>query len=211
MRPLRGREMALIALLVAAVGGYWIWGPQSGGATIAAKGKDAKGKEGGIAGADIPIVEIDQSTKPPSMPESLRNLFNYTRSPEEIAAEKAEAERLGTLAEEARRRREEDERRRAEEQARIAEQNRLNPPPPAAPIPPPVSLKFIGYMGEPKDPKDRLVVFQDSGGGGDIYIARMGEVVADNFKVMDIDFEAVTLGFVDARFKDMKRTLRMGG
>jgi hypothetical protein len=200
------REIVL-GLALAAVALYW-WG--SGGTKSGAGpgAGEAADQEEGIPGADLALL-IDPNAELPSLRDSLRNLFNYSRSPEEIAAELAEQERLRKLREEAERRRREEEMRRRDE----AEKNRpIGPdlPPPPLP-PPPINLTFIGYLGEPTEVQRRLVVFAASGSGGDVYVARRGEVVADKFKVIDIDFESVTVGYVNPEWKDRTRTLRMGG
>ena len=69
-----------------------------------------------------------------------------------------------------------------------------------------MNLRFIGYMG---DPKNKIVVFSDGTPNGDLFLARKGEVVRENFVLLDVDFETVTLGYVNPKWND-RRTLRMG-
>jgi hypothetical protein len=90
-------------------------------------------------------------------------------------------------------------RRRAAAAARAAE---LAKPAAASPAPP-ITFRFIGKMGSPKTP---LAVLAD---GNDIYTVKEGEVVNEKFKILKIDFESVTIGYVNPIWTET-RTIRMG-
>jgi hypothetical protein len=70
-----------------------------------------------------------------------------------------------------------------------------------------MALKFIGYMG---DPRNKIVVFSDGSPNGDLVLARKGDIIREQFRVLDIDFETVTMGYVNPKWSE-RRTLRMGG
>jgi hypothetical protein len=69
------------------------------------------------------------------------------------------------------------------------------------PRPPAISFTYLGYLG-PKE--NRIAVFED---GQDVLLARAGEVVKDQFRVLDFGYETVTMGYVDQRFKDQTQEL----
>ena len=74
---------------------------------------------------------------------------------------------------------------------------------PATPQPPGIPLKFIGYLG-PKD--DRIAVFED---GKELYIAQAGEVVQEQFRVVEIRFETVVMGYTDEKWAGRTRELTL--
>ena len=69
------------------------------------------------------------------------------------------------------------------------------------PKPPAISFVYLGYLG-PKNGK--IAVFED---GDQVMLARAGEVVKDQFRVVEFEFEAVVMGYVDERFKDQTSEL----
>ena len=78
-------------------------------------------------------------------------------------------------------------------------------PPPrvdTGPKPPAINFVYLGYLG-PKNGK--IAVFED---GQDVVLARAGEVVKDQFRVVEFGFEAVVMGYVDERFKDQTSELQ---
>lgn len=120
-------------------------------------------------------------------------------------------------AEEIRRQKEEDERRRkaAEEEAarRAAQaaadalvaqdrQKQLLEHPPA-PQPPPINLKYMGYIG-PKNAK--VASFLD---GDDVMVAKIGEVVKGQFTVVEIKAESVVMGYTNPAFRDARREIAL--
>ena len=70
------------------------------------------------------------------------------------------------------------------------------------PKPPGINFTYLGYMG-PKDGK--IAVFEE---GNTVMIARTGDVVKDQFRVVEFGFETVVMGYVDERFKDQTSELR---
>lgn len=137
-----------------------------------------------------------------------RDLFKYAPrppSPAELRRLRAEAERQRRLEEEARRRAEEEARRRAEEDARRQAQLAQNPPPPPKPQPPPITFRYIGNFG-PKE--SRIVAFEDGKG---VFVARVGEVVREQFRVVEIKHNAVVMGFTREEFQAQVKELPLSG
>ena len=204
MRKLSSKEIFLAVLFSSLLLVVWIQFKRGAfsGAPLApdvrAIGKVADAK----AFPPPPRVE---TTDPPAVKirDHLRNLFNYSRSPDEVAEEerqRREAERLAREAEDRRRKEAEEAARRAQEDAaRLAS---LPPPPPPAPA---IPFKFIGKMGSPQTP---LAILADAT-NGDIVVVRQGEVVREQFKVIKIEYDSVTIGYVKAEWTETK-TLKMG-
>ncbi len=65
---------------------------------------------------------------------------------------------------------------------------------PAAPRPPKIDFEYLGFLG-PKD--DRIFVFTT---GEELLLARMGETVQTEFKVVEFGYETVVMGYTDSRF-----------
>lgn len=146
-----------------------------------------------VNAADLPpitVVSLDRGRAVKIRSHS-RNLFNYSKSPDEIADEirrQREAEQLARDAAERRRLQQEAE---AAAAAERAKQLVANPPPPEPPV---IPFRFIGKMGDSRSPIAVLVDVQSS----DIYTVREGEVIGDKFKVKKIEFDAVTIVYADA-------------
>ena len=69
------------------------------------------------------------------------------------------------------------------------------PPPVYKPQPPAINLTYLGFLG-PKN--NRIAVFED---GQDMLLAKKGDVVKQQFRVVDFGYETVVMGFVDERFR----------
>lgn len=69
--------------------------------------------------------------------------------------------------------------------------------------PPTVSFKYLGFLG-PKD--DKIAVFEK---GQDLELVRLGEIVQEEFRLVDFKYEGVVIGYVDERFADQTTELRM--
>jgi hypothetical protein len=67
--------------------------------------------------------------------------------------------------------------------------------------PPVVSFKYLGYLG-PKD--DKIAVFEK---GDELKLARVGEVVEEEFRLEEFKYEGVIMGYTDRRFKDQTTEL----
>jgi len=79
----------------------------------------------------------------------------------------------------------------------------LPPPPPPAPRPPQPNFHYLGYLG-PKE--NKIAVFEVD---QQTTLARVGDVVAKQFKLVEFKYETVVLGYVDARFKDQTTEMKM--
>ncbi len=190
MRKLTSREIFLLVVL--ALGGIaYVWYWRSGSSPLDIE-KLAKA-EGSYVAADAPVVELARlaSTTETYDPAG-RDLFKYSKPP-------ADPDDL------ARRQALEDARRKAREDAekrRLAEA-RNRPRVPATPQPPGIPLKYIGYLG-PKD--DRIAVFEDD---KELFLAKSGEVLLEKFRVVEIRYETVVMGFTDQKWLDRTRELTM--
>ena len=145
---------------------------------------------------DARDVEYDQAG---------RDLFKYGKKPltaEELAA--LEAQRLAREEAE-RRRREEAERRRlaAEERARNAPARQAARS--RGPTVPRIDLQYLGYLG-PKD--DRIAVFED---GDAVVLGRIGEVIKDDYRIIEIQYGSVVMGFTRPDLENKTQTLNMPG
>ena len=78
------------------------------------------------------------------------------------------------------------------------------PPPPAKPMPPAMTLRYSGYLGSERD---KMAVLYS---GEDIVLARSGDIVEKQFRVLDIGYDWVKIGYVDPQFADQYQKLRMG-
>jgi hypothetical protein len=78
------------------------------------------------------------------------------------------------------------------------------PPPPPKPMPPAVTLRYSGYLGSERD---KMAVLYS---GEDMLLARSGDVVEKQFKILDIGYDWVKIGYVDPQFADQYQKLRMG-
>lgn len=75
--------------------------------------------------------------------------------------------------------------------------------PPQPPPPPPIPLKFIGIVEQ--KPGDRIAAFSDC---RMTFYGRPGDVVAGQYKLVQIGVESVTMEYVDGRGRT---TIRMTG
>jgi hypothetical protein len=207
MRRPTGRETLLLALMVA-FGLVYLWYASSRSSTTGG-GELAAGEGGGRLAARAPIVPLELLT--PAAEEyghGGRDLFKYSARPPSPA--EVEAQRQAELAaqrarEAAERDRQERARVAAEQQARAAElAANAPPPPPPEPTPPGIPFRYIGYLGPPAD---RIAVLQD---GEELLLARRGEPLRGSFKVVEIRYESVVMGYTDPRFEDRTREIPMG-
>ena len=205
MRKVSRREMILLGGL-ALVGVGYLWYASRQGAA-GPGGRPAGAAVAGPAG-EAPFVRLDLLSRPaePYNPNG-RDLFKYTDRPptsEEIAklrAEAAAAKKAQEMAEKLAKEQAERDRIAAEERARIMAS--MPPPPPPKPQPPPITFRYIGMLG-PKE--NHLAVFEE---GKDIFVARKGDVVKGQFKLIDFKYESVVLGYTRADFADQRQELRM--
>jgi len=171
-----------------------------------------------LKGARIPGVLLERlSDARIAYDPTQRNIFRYGNlpppppSPEELAR----IEQAKAAAEQAR------QQAIQQEQARLAEEAERaknappidpatglpvgqEPPPPAKPMPPAITLRYSGYLGSEKD---KMAVLYS---GEDMLMARTGDVVEKQFRVLDIGYDWVKIGYVDPQFADQYQKLRMG-
>lgn len=151
---------------------------------------------------------------------SQRNIFRYGNipppppSPEELARieearRAAEAARLTAIEQEQQRIKQ------AEEAAALAAAQPpidpstglpvgMTPPPPPKPVPPAITFRYSGFLGSERNKMAVLWV------GEDMIMARAGDVVERQFKIMDIGYDWVKIGYTDPQFSDQSQKLRMG-
>lgn len=160
-----------------------------------------------VALVDPPRVRLDVlERRADAIDENDRDLFKYSQRPpsaRELARLRAEAEAQRRAEEAARLAAEEAARRAAEENARRAAELAANPPPPPPPQPPSMAFKYIGYLG-PKNA--RIAVFEEA---GDLMLAKIGETVREQFKVVDIKYDSVVMGYKKKEFEGMTKELPM--
>lgn len=201
----RERNLALVLILLGVVAMWSVFRPDEEARQAAqAKREAQRRREPGAE--DAPRVRMDLLARSSEdVAESARDLFKYAPRP----PSRAEVARLKREAEEARRQAE-IERKRQEEMAKIAAiqaqkeaeaRALLPPPPPPPPTPPSINFQYLGYLG-PKDGK--IAVFMD---GQDMVLARVGEVLKREFKVVDIKYDTVVMGYVKKEFQSQTREL----
>jgi len=223
------REMILGAVLVAIVAVFFYLRAGSGGeggvteeVIMATEPPQAVSRAiGQLSSVKLPSVLLErlQEAKAPYDP-TQRNIFRYGNvpppppSPEELAR----IEEARRQAEAARQAAIEAEKIRQEQLAaqQLAQANLppidpstglpvgVTPPPPPRPTPPAITLRYSGVLGASTR---RMAVLHS---GEDVILARIGDTVEKQFRVLDIGYEWVKIGYVDPQFADQYQKLRMG-
>jgi hypothetical protein len=204
MRKLTPRESILLGV-VGLAGVVYLWYVSE--RALSSRSAELMNVEGGNLLADtapvVPMYLLAHSGD--SYDRKGRDLFQYSKRPptaEELEAERRRREAQQRAAQEA------AEQRRAAAEAAAEEARNRPPPPPPTPAekqPPRIPFQYIGYLG-PKD--NRIAVFQE---GEELLLARRGEPLQDLFRVVDIRYESVVMGFTDPEFKSRTRELPMKG
>jgi hypothetical protein len=177
MRKLSGREKVLIGMALAAGLGYLLL---RGGALGGGGAEEADDLLLPFEG-EPPIVRLDRlATLSDDYDPKGRDLFKYGPPPGRAKPPPPPPPRRETPKIE-----------------RPTPSPRPKPPPrePPKPKPPTPSFDYLGYLG-PKD--DRIAVF---GKGEDMLLARVGDVVQDQFRVLEFKYEVIVMGFTDDRFR----------
>lgn len=176
-RRLKTREYVLVAALAGVLGLAWY--TLGGRGELA--GDDAQSDaEGGLGAA--PVVRLaDLSGQTVDYDPQARNLFAYYTPP---------APRPKPVVRTPPKRIE-----RPQPPPRQVPVKRPEPAPVVA-RPPRVPYTYIGMLG-PKDSK--IAVFME---GEEMTLARAGEVLQGQFKLLEFGYEKVVIGYVDDRFKD---------
>ena len=192
-------------------------------------GKNSEWNRAGLEGSDAKTLLAALPQIPPVPWERLaegatdynpkgRNLFKfgYIPPPPPSAEDLAAMERARKAEAEARRKQQEQRMRTQENrQKRFMEQQKNQPakaaPPPQkvtqTPGPPPapeVPFKFIGYLGPAEG---KIAVLVD---GEDFYLGREGEPLGEDFRIVEIGYEWVRIGYTDPRFVNQTRRIAMG-
>ncbi len=201
----RERNLLVVLLGMALIYGFYRMrgGPESAGAARSVGAETEKAAK--LLGA--PVVNMAALDRPVDPIENGgRDIFKYTQrppSPEEVRRMREEAARQAKAAELARKQEEERQRLLAEQQAREAEERaKLPPQPPPPPRPPAIAFRFIGYIG-PKD--ERVAAFME--GQNSIFVAKVGDIVQEQFKIMAIRYDSVVIGYTKPEFKGQSQEL----
>jgi hypothetical protein len=205
-RKFSSREGVLMgALAVAAVAYFWMTSRTPGG--VAAGKKAVPARKGKVESVRAPVVRMDLLTaKNETYDDRGRDLFKYSQRPPsatEVRRLREEAARRQKEMEEAAKAAAEEAERRQKEAQERAKEMALHPPPPPPPTPPQITLRYLGYLG-PKD--GRIAVFED---GNEMLVARKGEIVKEQFRVLDVKWDTVVMGYVKPEFKGMSQELAM--
>ncbi len=213
------REIVLGVILVAVLVYLFLPSvPQAGDPSEDGQGSQAvTGTAASILnGPDVDLALLTQ--QPGDYDGGGRNLFDYGHivppppTAEELARRARLAEEARLAAEEERRRREEEQealRLAALERQRKLEEERRNapkPPPrePPKPVPPDFPYRFIGVLGESKS---KIAIFLDD---KDFLLAKEGEDVKEDFRIVRIGYDTLQIGYTDPQFKEESRILQMG-
>lgn len=206
-RPLNSREKRLLAVLAVA-GLAFVWWKLSGD-TQQATGSTSEQAHLGALKDEPPQVHMDLLAREAALYDGKgRDLFKYAPrppSPAELRRLRAEADAARRAEEERRRAAEEAARKAAEEAVKQQAYLAANPPPPPKPQPPVISFKYIGNFG-PKE--SRIVAFEDGKG---VFVARVGEVVREQFRVVEIKHNAVVMGYTREEFRSQVKELPLSG
>lgn len=209
------KEILLGVLLVLLV--LVFWKNITGDGTVIGSGSRSGGAGGSIDYAAKKLYPVPwallTSTRSTYDPEG-RNIFQFGRVAPPPAP-KIDASQQKAI---------DDARRRAEE-ARLAalrkaqEQKKATPPPPPPqvttrtappppaeppkPTPPRITYKFIGYLGPPQN---KIAVLHD---GTDMVFVSSGDELEEKFRILDIGYESIKIGYLDPQFAAESRTLPM--
>lgn len=188
-RKLSSRERNLLIVLgiVALVVLWRVAG--SDGARPAGSGTGEDGEEFGLGEPPVVSMALLARLAEGYDPEG-RDLFKYGKKPPPPPDPKVlEAKRKA------------DDARRQAAAAAAAKRKNTPPPAPRGPVPPKINFTYVGYFG-PKD--DKIAVFEEK---DEVLIARRGETLLDDFRVVEIQYESVVIGFTDPRFEKKTETL----
>lgn len=205
MRRLTRREQVLLGIVVAGGAGYlWYASQRAVTSTTGLFEVDAGGERFAETAPRVPMALLAQASE--GYDRDGRDLFVYSKRPPSQG--EIDADRLRQQAELERQRVEQETiRQRNQEVAETrARQEQLSPPPPPPPEvkqPPRIPYQYIGYLG-PQD--NRIAVFQE---GEALFLARTGELLQDTFKVVEIRYESVLMGYTDPEFEARTRELPM--
>ena len=208
------RQLMLAGLLVVAVAALG-WNYRT---TLFGAG----GEEAGRAAADkvapldkqlasmleIPAIPLERPEAEEAY-DRQRNLFEYSQSPEAVAAERArkEAEHRAEVE-------------RVEREARLARERQAEaarrallppqpPPPPPPPQPPAFRYTYVAYIAQLQENEEYLAALQKKEGKTTTAIVKVGDVLDNQFVVKKIDIDQVVVSYTDPRFSDQTQSVRL--
>ena len=225
----RRRELSLAGALLVVATVYFY--NQSGGGSAAGAAQETVMVTGPPANVAKAMAKISSVKIPAVLLERLsdervpydptqRNIFRFGNlpppppSPEEVARIEA-AKQAAEQARQAAIQAELDRQKQAAEEAeRVKNLPPIDPatglpvgvvpPPPPKPMPPAITLRYSGFLGAEQD---KMAVLYS---GDDMLLVRAGDVVEKQFRVLDIGYDWVKIGYVDPQFADQYQKLRMG-
>jgi len=181
MRKLSTREYVLMALLTAVAVLLLYLRPDSG---VGSAGSGDPGED--LKLGDAPVVNLARlAGHIDAYDAEGRNLFQYYTPPPPRVAERPAPPPP----------------KRIEPPPTPVIQTNRPPPTPSGPTPPPINFTYLGFLG-PKE--NKIAVFED---GQDLLLARAGEVVKQQFRVLDFGYETVVMGYTDERFANQTQEL----
>jgi len=210
------RQILLALLLVVAVGALgwnyraWLFGGGSAAAPEAAD-KVAPLDKRLASMLEIPSLPLERPEAEEAY-DRQRNLFEYSQSPEAVAAERArqEAERRAEIE-------------RVEREARLARERQAEaarrallppeppppPPPPPPPQPPAFRYTYVAYIAQLQGDEEYLAALQKKEGKATTAIVKVGDVLDSQFVVKKIDIDQVVVSYTDPRFSDQTQSVRL--
>ena len=191
----RDRKLLLLAglILLLVVVNLHQWGP--GGGVLSRSGKEKTANHANTATEQDPILVADQlKTQQVIFEHEKRNIFSFFQksalppAPEETTITEAVAPQVvcgNSACEE------------GEDPANCPTD--CQPPPPPSPV---IALRYIGYMSE----AGGSVAFLTD--GKEVFMARVNDVVANQYRVLKITDELVELGYLN---NNQSSTIRFQG
>ena len=185
MRKLTSREIFLLVAVVGLVILGWIYGRGGGLGGVGVKAKELAALNYG----EPPVVQLahlDQTAV--NYDSKARNLFSYFTPPR--AAKPTTPPSANTKP-----------------PPRQASPPVLQRPPVRLPVqepkPPRPSFRYIGFLG----PKDNKIAVLEH--GEEVLLAAIGEVIQEQYKVVDFKYEALVIGYTAERWADATTELKM--
>ncbi len=185
MRKLTSREIFLLLVVTGLAVLGWIYG---GGGGLGVGGVSEQ-ELAEINYGEPPVVELARLEQTAvDFDPSARNLFNYYTPPPPPRPKPKPVERT------------------APPPAPRAVPTVVRPPvqvPPAKPKPPRPNFRYIGFLG-PKD--NKIAVLEE---GEEVLLAAIGEVIQDQYKVVEFRYETLVIGYTAERWADETTELKM--
>lgn len=211
------RQLLLLTFLVVAVAALgWNYRASLFGAGGAAEERTATDKVAPLdkqlaSMLEIPAIPLERPEAEEAY-DRQRNLFEFSQSPEAVAAERARQEAA---------RRAEVER--AEREARLARERQAEaarrallppeppppPPPPPPPQPPAFRYTYVAYIAQLQGAEEYLAALQKKEGKPTTAIVKVGDVLDNQFVVKKIDIDQVVVSYTDPRFSDQTQSVRL--